>query len=109
LITALWIGIGLLAFWLGDVGPVSWVWQKLMFVFGGLLMPIDLYPALVRGVAPFTPFPSVLSRPASLVLHENAGEVAALVLSLAAWGTVTAVALAFLFRRAAGALTVNGG
>jgi len=31
------------------------------------------------------------------------------VLSLAAWGTVTAVALAFLFRRAAGALTVNGG
>jgi len=109
LVMALWIGIGLLAFWLGDVGPVSWVWQKLMFVFGGLLMPIDLYPAFVRGIAPFTPFPTVLSRPASLLLHENGGEAAALVLSLAGWGTVTAVTLAFLFRRAAAALTVNGG
>ena len=109
LIMALWIAIGLLAFWLGDVGPVSWVWQKLLFVFGGLLMPIELYPALVRDVAPFTPFPSVLSRPASLVLHSGAGESIALVLSLAAWGVITSIVLALLFRRATDALTVNGG
>ena len=93
----------------GEVTPVFWVWQKLLFVFGGLLMPIELYPALVRDVAPFTPFPSVLSRPASLVLHSGAGESIALVLSLAGWGVITSIVLTLLFRRATGALTVNGG
>jgi len=109
LIMALWIGIGLLAFWLGDVGPVSWVWQKLMFVFGGLLMPIDLYPGFVRAVAPFTPFPSVLARPASLVLQGSNAGAASLGLNLLGWAALTALVLTFLFRRAAGALTVNGG
>jgi len=36
LIMALCLGTGLLAFWLQDVAPVYWVWQKLMFVLGGL-------------------------------------------------------------------------
>src|SRR5262249_21395861 len=34
LITAICMGIGLLAFWLEDVSPVYWVVQKLLFVFG---------------------------------------------------------------------------
>ena len=109
LITALWLGVGLLAFWLGDVGPVSWVWQKLMFVFGGLLMPIGLYPAFVRRIAPFTPFPAVLSRPASFVLQDNLDAAVPLVGDLVLWSVATAVLLIVLFRRAATALTVNGG
>lgn len=109
LIMALWIAIGLLAFWLGDVGPVSWVWQKLLFVFGGLLMPIELYPAFVRAVAPFTPFPSVLSRPASLVLQGSGAGAVSLALNLVEWAALTALVTGFLFRRAARALTLNGG
>jgi ABC-2 type transport system permease protein len=109
LITALYIGIGLLAFWLADVGPVSWVWQKLMFVFGGLLMPMDLYPAVVRRVAPFTPFPTVLARPAALVLHGNVHGSGLLLRDLALWGGLIAIVLALAFRRASAALTVNGG
>jgi ABC-2 type transport system permease protein len=109
LMTALWVGVGLLAFFIGDTGPVSWIWQKLMFVFGGLLMPIDLYPPVVRSVAPFTPFPSVLSRPAGLVLQGSGAGAVTLALNLLAWAALTALVLTFLFRRAAGALTVNGG
>jgi ABC-2 type transport system permease protein len=58
LVTAWYLGIGLLAFWLHDVAPVYWVWQKLMFVLGGLLLPLELYPAFIQRVAAFTPFPS---------------------------------------------------
>lgn len=109
LMTALWIGVGMLAFFVGDTAPVSWVWQKLMFIFGGLLMPIDLYPPVVRSVAPFTPFPSVLSRPAGFVLQGSGAGAAMLALNLLGWAAVTALVLTFLFRRAAGTLTVNGG
>src|SRR4051812_49862395 len=30
--TVFHLGIGLVAFWLGDVAPAFWIWQKLMFV-----------------------------------------------------------------------------
>src|SRR5262249_21399666 len=68
LVTAWYLGIGLLAFWLQDVAPVYWVWQKLMFVLGGLMLPLELYPSFVQRAALFTPFPSLLAAPASFVL-----------------------------------------
>jgi ABC-2 type transport system permease protein len=109
LIVALYLAIGLLAFWLGDVSPVYWVWQKLLFVLGGLMMPIELYPEFVRRVAPLTPFPSVLAGPASLVLRSSLAGSGALARDLAIWGGITALVLFGMFRRATSTLSVNGG
>lgn len=109
LITALHLWIGLLAFWLQDVSPVYWVCQKLMFVLGGLMLPLELYPNFVQKVAAFTPFPAALSGPASLVWRTGAVSPGELARNLVIWGCVTAVAVSWTFRRAASALTVNGG
>jgi len=108
-ITALYLGIGLLAFWLQDVAPVYWVWQKLMFVLGGLMLPLELYPAFVRRAAVFTPFPSLLAAPASFVLGTNLVTPGALAGRLAFWSGVTACAVSWIFRRAASTVTINGG
>jgi ABC-2 type transport system permease protein len=109
LITALHLWIGLLAFWLDDVSPVYWVSQKLLFVLGGLMLPIELYPDVMRYTAALTPFPSVLAGPASFVLQGNLAGSGALVRSLAIWSGVVALAVWWMFRRATAALTVNGG
>lgn len=109
LLTAWDVGIGLLAFWLGDVVPVWWVFQKGLFVFGGLMMPLTLYPATVQAIAPYTPFPLVLSDPASLVLSTADGEVGRIAARLVLWCALTTVALWPLFRRASLRMTVNGG
>jgi ABC-2 type transport system permease protein len=109
LLTALYLAIGLLAFWLQDVSPVYWVWQKLMFVLGGLMLPLELYPQLIQRVAAFTPFPTLLAGPASLVLQNGVATPAALARNLVIWSCVTAVAVWLMFRRATSALTVNGG
>jgi viologen exporter family transport system permease protein len=109
LLVALYLWIGLLAFWLQEVSPVFWVAQKLMFVFGGLMLPLVMYPAAMQKAAAFTPFPVMLFAPASLVL--GAGSVRPLVLArdLALWGCVMAVVVQWTYRRAAAGLTVNGG
>jgi ABC-2 type transport system permease protein len=109
LITAMYLWIGLLAFWLDDVSPVYWVSQKLLFVLGGLMLPIELYPDVIRRVAAFTPFPSVLAGPASFVLHGSSVGSGVLARSLAIWACVTALAVWWVFRRATSALTINGG
>jgi ABC-2 type transport system permease protein len=109
LLTALYLWIGLLAFWLQDVWPVFWVWQKLMFVLGGLMLPLALYPAFVQRIAAWTPFPVMLFGPASFVLGTSVVEPGALAWRLAVWCVVTALVLQWMFRRAVSALTVNGG
>jgi ABC-2 type transport system permease protein len=109
LLTALDVGIGLMAFWLDDVSPLYWVWQKLMFVCGGLMLPVRLYPAAIQHVAAFTPFPSILAGPASFVFDGQAVAPGLLARDLAAWGAVTAVIVYMVFRRATSALAINGG
>jgi viologen exporter family transport system permease protein len=108
-ITGLYLGIGLLAFWLHDVSPVYWVWQKLLFVLGGLMLPLPLYPVLVQRAAALTPFPSVLGGPASFVLRSDGSDAIGLAWHLALWAAVTAVSVWWVFRRALRALTINGG
>jgi ABC-2 type transport system permease protein len=109
LITALHVLIGLLAFWLQDVSPVSWVWQKLMFVLGGLMLPVALYPDFIQRAAAFTPFPALLAGPASFVLPNGTVTPGALARDLVVWWAVTALAVYWIFRRATSALTINGG
>jgi len=109
LLVALYLWIGLLAFWLHDVSPVFWITQKLMFVFGGLMLPLTMYPALMQRAAVFTPFPAMLFAPASLVLGTGLVRPLVLARDLAIWGGVLAAVVQWTYRRAATALTINGG
>ena len=109
LLMALYLWIGLLAFWLQEVSPVFWITQKLMFIFGGLMLPLELYPAFMRKAAALTPFPVMLYDPASLVLGNGSVGPLTLVRDLAIWGCVMAVVVQWTYRRAVSGLTVNGG
>jgi ABC-2 type transport system permease protein len=109
LLMALYLWIGLLAFWLQEVSPVFWVTQKLMFILGGLMLPLELYPAVMQKAAALTPFPVMLYAPASLVLGTGSVGPLTLVRDFAIWGCVMAVAVQWTYRRAVSGLSVNGG
>jgi ABC-2 type transport system permease protein len=56
-VTNLWmLLIGLLAFWTEEVSPFYWIVQKLVFIVGGLFLPIDLFPGWLAGIARVLPF-----------------------------------------------------
>ena len=109
IVTTYHVAFGLLAFWLGDIAPVYWIWQKLSFVLGGLLLPLTYYPAVVNRVAVFTPFPALLTGPASFVLGRPFFELSTLVGLLVLWLVVGTAAATIVFRRAARTLQLNGG
>jgi len=85
------------------------VWQKLLFVLGGLMLPLQLYPPLIQQLAAVTPFPSLLAGPASFVMGPGVVAPAILVRRLVIWSCVTALATTWLFRRAVSNVTINGG
>ena len=109
MLTALHVWIGLLAFWLQDVSPVYWVCQKLLFVLGGMMLPLQLYPELVQRLAALTPCPVLLAAPASFVLGSPAMAPRTLIVRLALWSGAIALGMRWTFRRAAADLTINGG
>jgi ABC-2 type transport system permease protein len=103
------IGLGLTAFWLGDIAPVYWIWQKLTFVLGGLLLPLTVYPDWVIRIARATPFSAVLAGPASFVLGRPVFGSGALALALVGWASLAGLMVTAAFRVATKRLQLNGG
>lgn len=100
--------IGLATTWTGSAAPLHWIWQKGLFVLGGLIIPLSLYPTPFRALAERSPFAAMLSAPASLALDPSAGHATTVLTMQTAWLMVLA-ALAWLVDRAAIARLVARG
>jgi len=100
--------VGLSAVWFDQAAPLFWIWQKAMFVLGGLLLPLSLYPEAVAAVAHWTPFPAMLNLPAGLVLGDADGAIAACVALQLGWSAVLLAALAAVDRAAMRRLARDG-
>jgi ABC-2 type transport system permease protein len=103
------VAIGVAAFWLGDIAPAYWIWQKLLFVLGGLLLPLTFYPDAFVFVARLTPFPALLAGPASLATGAPLMGTGVLALTLAFWAVTGWIAANTMFSRAVRQLHVDGG
>jgi ABC-2 type transport system permease protein len=107
-IYALYVVIGLTAFWLDEVTPIFWIVQKLLFVLGGLMLPIALFPIWMQRIGRWTPFPYLLARPASFLLP-GPGDVWSALWPLVTWAVVLAGLAHVLFVRAVRSLQTHGG
>lgn len=54
-----------LGFWVEDTTPFFWIYHKACFIFGGLFMPLDLYPEWLRALCGFLPFQDAVGGPAA--------------------------------------------
>ena len=101
--------IGLSAFWLQSVDPFFWIWEKLLFMLGGLMLPLAVYPQWIQTMARFTPFPAILGERSALVFHFNGEYIMSLLTTLAIWCVLGVGMLMFLYRRGLRILNVEGG
>ena len=101
--------IGLAAFVSEEVAPYEWIYQKFAFIFGGLLIPLDFYPAWLQKIAFALPFPAMLYGPARLFVSLDASLFASIFWQQVLWISVLGVLLVVAYRRGLAHLTVNGG
>jgi ABC-2 type transport system permease protein len=109
ILMACYLVLGLFAFWLGDITPLYWIWQKATFVLGGLMLPLEFYPPLFIRFAHLTPFPTLLNEPASFIFEIPSVGLVRLVLGLFGWLLVAIIFAQWLFRRAISSLAYHGG
>lgn len=101
--------IGLLAFVTEDTFSFRLIYQKLMFILGGLLIPLDFLPAWLQRIARLLPFSQVTYAPAKLfVAFEMRLLWSTLALQLF-WILIAGFLLFLQYRWATRRLVINGG
>ncbi len=101
--------IGLAAFVTEDVDPFGWIYQKLVFILGGLLIPLSLYPDWLQSITRSLPFAYMIYEPARLFVEPDLTRFGNMLLGQLAWLVVLGGLLIFFYRRGARRLAINGG
>ncbi|MBI4835951.1 MAG: ABC-2 family transporter protein [Candidatus Abawacabacteria bacterium] len=61
--------IGLLAFWLEDITPILWNYNKAQLIFSGLIMPVAFFPEGLRTIVEYLPFTQIYYAPSRLLVN----------------------------------------
>lgn len=101
--------VGLMAFWLQDAQPVYFIFQKLLFVLGGLILPLSIYPDWLASFSAWTPFSAILYGPAQAAYQAELTAVVWTGVRLLLWGGFATLLLAWTYAKALRGLEVNGG
>lgn len=101
--------IGLAAFVTEDVSAFQWIYQKFAFILGGLLIPLDFYPAWLQTIAKALPFSSMIYAPSRLFVTPSVELFINTLVMQIIWILALGLAAALAYRRGVTVLTVNGG
>lgn len=105
----IYLSLSLTSFWFEDNSAFFWIYTKLVFTLGGMLMPLDLFPGWLRSLSRYLPFSYVTYVPAKLAVSfsftDFLNQFPIQVLYLGVFFLLSLV----LYRRGAKSLNVNGG
>lgn len=101
--------IGLAAFSIEDISALQWIYQKLAFVLGGLLIPLDFYPGWLQAICKTLPFAAISYEPARLFIAPTMTRFLIVFGMQAAWIVGIGLLLTIVYRRGLRQLAVNGG
>ncbi len=101
--------VGISAFFVEEVEPWRWVWEKFLFVLGGLMLPLTIYPQWIQTIAQWTPFPAILGGRSGLIFHFEFSQIAWILFSLLVWTVLALSLLYLLYKRGLKILNIEGG
>lgn len=101
--------IGLLAFVTEDITSFRLIYQKLVFILGGLLLPLDFLPQRLQQIARLLPFNLTTYAPAKLFAAFEWAQFWQIVTLQLFWMAVIGTILILQYRWATQRLEVNGG
>lgn len=101
--------IGLTAFVVEETNSFELIYQKAVFILGGMLLPLDLFPQWLQSIARVLPFPYMMYAPARLFVKPEWGLFWQMLANQWIWVAVLTTALILAYRSSEKVLTVNGG
>ncbi len=101
--------VGLLSFWSEDISAYRWIYDKLLWVFGGIFLPVSLFPEKFKILVDYLPFNHMFYGPARMMIG---GDVTLFVKYLSiqiVWIVVFGAILSFIYNRGIKQISINAG
>jgi ABC-2 type transport system permease protein len=101
--------VGLSAFWFEDTYGLMLIVSRLTMILGGMMLPLELFPAAIQPVLKSLPFGYKVCGPARLLVHPDWMNLAGLLVGQVLWIAVIGSAAAFVYSRGLKRISLNGG
>ena len=101
--------IAVLAFWVEDTWAFRFLYSRVLMVLGGVLLPLEVLPPIVRRVSGYLPVSQVVYGPAKTLLYFEVKSWLALISGQALWIAALMMLAYGLFRLGVKRLAVQGG
>lgn len=101
--------LALCAFWVEETRGLEFVYYKIVFTLGGMLLPLETFTGTIRTVADWLPFQAIVYFPAKMAVQFDAGLIGHMLGVQAIWIAVLSVLLTMIYRKGVKKLNVNGG
>jgi len=101
--------IALVAFWFEDTTALRWIYDKILFTIGGMLVPLEIFPDWLEKTSSVLPFSFAVYQPAKLFVQfsmERFVQVAAIQIAYISIFVVIAI---LIYKKGIGRVNVNGG
>jgi ABC-2 type transport system permease protein len=101
--------LGVFAFWLEDAKSLEFVYNKIVFTLGGMLVPLEIFPQWLHTICIYLPFSYIAYYPAKLFVgFEFAMFFKTLIIEIA-WIALFALLTALAYKQCIKRVSVNGG
>jgi len=101
--------IGLAAFWLEEIAPLFWIYQKLLFTIGGMFLPLEMFPRWLQAAVRWLPFQFITYAPARAFVAFDPDFVLRAMLGQVAYIVLLSALVTLIWQRAQRRLVVHGG
>jgi ABC-2 type transport system permease protein len=103
------MSLSLLAFWLEDVTALYWILQKGLFILGGMLIPLDVYPAAISKYLTYLPFAFIVYGPGKYFVTGDISVFTHTLIGQIFWVSICAGIMILIYKLAIGRLNIHGG
>ena len=101
--------IGMLAFWVEDTSAFQWIYFKGQLIFGGLILPLTLFPAGLRAVGERLPFAAMYYSASRLLVQFDEKLFEQYLVTQCVWIAIASAIAIVLFRKGVRNVELNGG
>lgn len=101
--------LGLAAFYTEDIAAFEWIYSKILLLLGGVLIPLDFFPAGLQSIAKMLPFAYTIYGPARLFVDPQIERAFGLFIGQILWLAVMSLIVIAFYRKGVMRLNINGG
>ncbi|MCX6808150.1 MAG: hypothetical protein NTW50_00585 [Candidatus Berkelbacteria bacterium] len=107
--SVIYLIIGLSAFWFENNWPLWWIYGRAKFILGGAMIPLAVFPPLLKKVAELLPFSQTYYSAALLIVKYDQASFGRFFLIQLFWISTFGLIATIMFRKGLKHVAANGG